>query len=67
MPEFVATLLATAAFCATLLLLNALTRWLLQLHLGPQDLCENGFVQYGGALVVARAAYRRAPVRLPQH
>ncbi len=64
MPEFTATLLATAAFCVTLLLLNAATRWLLQVHLGPQALCENGFVQYGGALVAARATYRRAPVRL---
>ncbi len=63
MPEFVATLLATAAFCATLLLLNALTRCLLQAHLGPHELCENGFVQYGGALLVARVAYRRVPVR----
>lgn len=64
MPEFTATLLATAAFCATLLLLNAATRWLLQVHLGPQGLCENSFVQYGSALVVARVTYRRSPVRL---
>lgn len=63
MPEFVATLLAAAAFCFTLLVLNAATRWLLQAHLGPQDFCENGFLQYGGALVAARATYRRAPQR----
>lgn len=65
MPEFVATLLAAAAFCLTLLVLNAATRWLLQAHLAPQDLCENGFLQYGGALVAARATYRRAPQRQP--
>ena len=64
MPEFTATLLATAAFCVTLLLLNAATRGLLQIHLGPQGLCEDGFVQYGCALAAARATYRRAPVRL---
>jgi hypothetical protein len=63
MPEFVATLLAAAAFCVTLLLLNAVTRWLLQAQLGPHELCENSFLQYGSALVVARATYRRAPLR----
>ncbi len=65
MPEFVATLLAAAAFCVTLLLLNAATRLLLQAHFGPPDLAENGFLQYGGALVAARATYRRAPQRRP--
>ncbi|GJE36705.1 hypothetical protein [Methylobacterium persicinum] len=63
MPEFVATLLAAAAFCLTLMLLNAATRWLLEAHLGPQILCENSVLQYGSALVAARAAYRRAPQR----
>lgn len=63
MPEFVATLLGAAAFCLTLMLLNAVTRWLLQAHLGPQMLCEDSVLQYGSALVVARAAYRRAPLR----
>lgn len=63
MPEFVATLLAAAAFCLTLMLLNAVTRWLLQAHLGPQMLCENSVLQYGSALVVARVAYSRAPLR----
>ena len=63
MPEFVASLLAAAAFCLALLALNALTRVLMQQHLGPQDLGESGFLQIGGALVAARAAYRRAPQR----
>lgn len=63
MPEFIATLLGAAAFCLTLMLLNAVTRWLLQAHLGPQMLCEDSVLQYGSALVVARAAYRRAPLR----
>ena len=55
MPEFVASLLAAAAFCLTLLALNALTRLLIQAHGAPPDL--------GGALVAARVAYRRAPHR----
>ena len=60
MPEFVASLLAAAAFCLTLMALNALTRLLIQAHLGPTDLGESGFLQVGGALVMARIAYRRA-------
>ena len=63
MPEFVASLLAAAAFCLTLMALNALTRLLIQAHLGPADLGESGFLQVGGALVMARIAYRRAPQR----
>ncbi|WP_375464491.1 hypothetical protein [uncultured Methylobacterium sp.] len=63
MPDFVAALLAAAAFCITLVALNALTRLLIQGHVAPQDLAENGFVQFGGAVVAARAAYRRAPGR----
>ncbi len=61
MPDFVAALLSAVAFCAALLALNALTRCLIQWHLAPQSLAENGLLQYGGALVLARAAYRRAP------
>ena len=60
MPEFVASLLAAAAFCLTLLALNALTRLLIQAHFAPPDLGESGFLQIGSALVLARAAYRRA-------
>ena len=63
MPEFVASLLAAAAFCLTLLALNLLTRVLIQTHLTPSDLGESGFLQIGAALVLARVAYRRAPVR----
>lgn len=63
MPEFVASLLAAAAFCLTLLALNALTRLLIQAHLTPPDFGETGFLQIGGALLVARVAYRRAPQR----
>ncbi|MGH1589216.1 hypothetical protein ACRBEV_13710 [Methylobacterium phyllosphaerae] len=63
MPEFVASLLAAAAFCLTLLALNALTRLLIQAHVAPVDLGETGLLQIGGALVVARAAYRMAPHR----
>ncbi|MCJ2017859.1 MULTISPECIES: hypothetical protein [unclassified Methylobacterium] len=63
MPEFVASLLAAAAFCLTLLALNALTRLLIQAHLGSPDLGETGFLQVGGALVAARVAYRRGPGR----
>lgn len=65
MPEFVAGLLSAAAFCLTLLALNALTRLLIQSHVAPPDLGETGFLQIGGALVVARAAYRRSPQRRP--
>lgn len=63
MPEFVASLLAAAAFCLTLLTLNALTRLLIQSHYALVDLGESGFLQIGGALVLARIAYRRAPHR----
>ena len=63
MPEFVASLLAAAAFCLALLALNALTRVLIQTHVAPSDLGESGFIQIGGALLLARVAYRRAPVR----
>ena len=65
MPEFVASLLAAAAFCLTLLALNALTRLLIQAHVAPSDLGETGFLQVGGALLMARAAYRWAPRRHP--
>ena len=65
MPEFVATLIAAAAFCLALLALNALTRVLLQSQLAPHDLGENGFLQIGGALALARVACRRAPQRRP--
>ncbi|MDP4026192.1 hypothetical protein Q8W71_26555 [Methylobacterium sp. NEAU 140] len=65
MPEFVATLLAAAAFCLALIALNALTRLLIQSHLAPPDLGESGFLQIGTALVAARVAYRRAPQRRP--
>lgn len=60
MPDFVAALFASALFCLALLALNALTRLAIQAHLAPDGLMEGGFVQYGGALVVAGAAYRRA-------
>lgn len=63
MPDFVAALLAAAVFCIGVILLNALTRLALQMQVAPNDLAENGFVQYGGALVLARVAYRR---RLPE-
>ena len=56
MPEFVASLLAAAAFCLTLLALNALTRLLIQAHIAPSDLGETGYLQVGGALQMARAS-----------
>lgn len=65
MPDFVAALLAAAAFCIVLVALNALTRLLIHWHLAPHGLAENGFVQFGGALALARIAYRRGPVRHP--
>jgi hypothetical protein len=63
MPDFVAALLSTIAFCVALVALNALTRCLAQWHLAPHALSENGLLQFGGALAVARIAYRRAPGR----
>lgn len=59
MPDSIAALLATAAFCAALLALDALTR--LALHWGvlPGVVSEGGLLQYGGAAVLARSAYRR--------
>lgn len=63
MPDFVSALLAAAAFCIVLVALNALTRLLIYWHLAPHDLAENGLLQVGGALALARVAYRRTPVR----
>lgn len=62
MPDFVAALLAAAVFCFGVIALNALTRLVIQMQVAPADLAENGFLQYGGALVLARVAYRRRPV-----
>ncbi|AWN42240.1 hypothetical protein [Methylobacterium durans] len=62
MPDFVAALTAAAAFCLGLIALNALTRLALICQVAPSDLAENGFVQFGGAVILARAAYRRAPL-----
>jgi hypothetical protein len=67
MPDFVATLLAAAAFCLALVALNALTRLLVQWQLAPHEMAPNGFLQYGGALALARVAYRRAPARRLPH
>ena len=63
MPDFVAALLAAAAFCLVLMALNALTRLLLHWQVAPSELAENGLLQVGGAVALARVAYRRAPVR----
>jgi hypothetical protein len=68
MPDFVAALAAAAAFCVGLIALNAMTRLILHWPGAPPDLAENGFLQIGGALVLARLAYRRAPGRgRPEH
>lgn len=64
MPDFVAAALASAVFCLGLIALNALTRLALQTPLAPDGLAENGFLQFGGALVLARTTYRRG-TRLP--
>ncbi|GJE60338.1 hypothetical protein MPOCJGCO_2449 [Methylobacterium trifolii] len=67
MPDFVVALLTATAFCLAVIALNALTRLAIQWHLAPHDLAENGFVQYGGALALARVAQSRIPARrLPQ-
>ena len=60
MPDFVAALLASAVFCLAVIALNALTRLALQAHLAPDGLMEGGLLQYGGAVVLAGTAYRRA-------
>lgn len=65
MPDFVAALVATATFCASLILLNGLTRMAMQLPIAPTDLAENGLLQYGAALALAWATWRRA-VRRPE-
>ncbi|WP_232631342.1 hypothetical protein [Methylobacterium sp. Leaf118] len=64
MPDFVAALFASAIFCLAVVALNALTRLALQAQIAPDGLMEGGFVQYGGALVLAGSTYRRA-VRTP--
>ncbi|MCJ2131738.1 hypothetical protein [Methylobacterium sp. E-045] len=60
MPDFVAALITAAAFCAGLILLNALTRWGIQAHMAPADLAENGLLQYGLAIALAGFTWRRA-------
>ncbi|MDR7036732.1 MULTISPECIES: hypothetical protein [Methylobacterium] len=62
MPDFVAALTAATVFCLGLIALNALTRLALHWQMAPHDLAENGFLQLGGALLLARAAYRRVPL-----
>ncbi|WP_019904591.1 hypothetical protein [Methylobacterium sp. 77] len=65
MPDFVAALITAAAFCAAVIVTNALTRWALQMHLAPADLAENGFLQYGVSLAFAASAWRRVLARRP--
>ena len=65
MPDFVAAALASAVFCLGVIALNALTRLALQAHLAPDGLAENGFLQYGGARLLAGTTYRRA-TRVPE-
>ena len=60
MPDFVAAMITAAAFCAGLILLNALTHWALQAQIAPTDLAENGLLQYGLALVLAGLTWRRS-------
>jgi hypothetical protein len=63
MPDFIAALLTAATFCIGLMALNALTRLAIQMQIAPSDLAEGGLVQYGGALVLATATWRRAQRR----
>lgn len=65
MPDFVATLAAAILFCVVVLLLNALTRLTLGLHLAPADLAENGLAQFVPALMVSVLVWRRAVGRRP--
>ncbi|WP_163579812.1 hypothetical protein, partial [Klebsiella pneumoniae] len=58
MPDFVAALFAAAAFCMGVIAFNALTRAVVQMQIAPSDLGENGLAQFGGALLLARVAYR---------
>ncbi|MCJ2037132.1 hypothetical protein [Methylobacterium sp. J-068] len=59
MPDFITGLAAAALFCAGILIFNGLTRLALQLNVAPLDLAENGFVQYGLALALSGALWRR--------
>ena len=59
MPDFIAALLAAAAFCAGVIALNALTHLAIQMHVAPSDLAEGGFVQYGAGLLLAGTTWRR--------
>lgn len=66
MPDFIATLVAVAVFCIGVVALNALTRLALQMQLAPAGLAEGGVVQFGAALILAHAVWRRSvhtPVR----
>ncbi|KQO67349.1 hypothetical protein [Methylobacterium sp. Leaf89] len=59
MPDFIAILAASALFCGTVIVLNGLTRLLIQMHGPIGDLAENGFAQYGLALALAGLVWRR--------
>jgi hypothetical protein len=63
MPVFVISLAAATLFCLSVTLLNGMTRLVLRLHLAPLDLAENGFLQYGLALALAVALWRKAARR----
>ncbi|GEP10315.1 hypothetical protein [Methylobacterium gnaphalii] len=64
MPDFVATLIAALALCLGLIALNALTRWTMPLW--PIAVDENGLLQVGGAVLIARLAWRRAVRPMPR-
>ena len=58
MPDFLAGLITVATFCLGLIGLNLLTRT--GQLLVPLELAEDGLLQYGGALALARLAWCRA-------
>lgn len=63
MSDFVAALAATALFCTGVLVFNALTRLALRMAWMPADLSENGFLQFGLALALSVALFRKASRR----
>ncbi|WP_443136629.1 hypothetical protein [Methylobacterium sp. Leaf399] len=58
LPNFVAVLISVLAFTLGVVVLNGLTRLAMAAGMAPADLAENGFLQYGGALLAAHAIRR---------
>lgn len=60
MPDFIAILGASTLFCATVIVMNGLTRLAIQFNCATGDLAENGLAQFGVAIAIAGLALQRS-------